>query len=330
MFGLLIAATFILSLCALASHTLNRRHHAMQRMILLGGMVTTLVLPLAAKLTECVDINAIVPTHAFAPAKSVDAGTDAHALLFFAWIVGLALMSIRLGWHAWLVCGIAARSRSLHTKEVAVISSELTLLDADQASRFRLSDEIETPMVIAGARQIVLVPARWFQWSSRLRASSLRHEWRHVQSADAQWGVLVALFRVVLWFHPLAWWVSARWSEECELLADLAATSACDSVDYAHDLLSLAGESHVPALELATAFAPRSQSRLERRLRAVLEGAGHRLPCGRFAIAAVLSAFAAAAVLISALFHSPAKSTAAQLEAEAQTRLEANPFPADR
>jgi len=330
MSGLLIAATFILSLCALASHTLSRRHHAMQRMIILGGMVTTLMLPLAGKLTECVDIKGIVPMHAFAPAKSVNTGADAHTLLFFAWLAGMSLMSIRLGWHAWLVRGIAARSRSLNTKEIAVVSSELSVLDANQTSRFRLSDEIETPMVIAGARQLVLLPAGWLQWSSRLRASSLRHEWQHVQSADAQWGVLVALFRVVLWFHPLAWWVSARWSEECEHLADLAAASAGDSADYARDLLSLAGESHVPALELAAAFAPRSQSRLERRVRAVLEDAGHRLPCGRFAIAVVLSAFAAAAVLISALFHSPAKSTAAQLQAEAQTRLEANPFPADR
>lgn len=158
----------------------------------------------------------------------------------------------------------------------------------------------------------------------------LRHDWRHVSSGDAQWAIVSAARRAGLWFHPLAWWVCAGWAEQCEHLADHAAAAGRPAADYAEELLALADESRPGALAFATAFLPPTRSRLARRVRAVLGDSALNRPCGRALRALVLLAFAVAGLSLAAALAPRVKPTAADLEAEAETRLQANPFPGDQ
>lgn len=331
MLGLLIASTAILGLSAFASQALRSRGHEWQRLVLLAGMTTTLLLPLAGWLALHLPVSQWVHVTVSDPLTPGSNSEEAiwPSAFFLIWLCGVMLMSVRLGWQVWLARGLAKRSCVPGKRELGVISDELALSNATCVHRFRISDEIDTPMVMAGMKQLVLLPVGWSEWIPSLRNSALRHEWRHVRAGDAQWGVVAALLRVVLWFHPLAWWVSARWAEHCEHLADRAASEGGCPAEYARDLLNIVRECRAGSLELATAFAPQSRSRLERRVRALLENSGSGLPCGRLAIAGVLSAFAFAALLITALFTPSQKSPKPLIETEAQTRLEANPFPAD-
>ncbi|MBX7208363.1 MAG: M56 family metallopeptidase [Verrucomicrobiaceae bacterium] len=327
--GFIIAATIILGLAAGGTRLLRGRPHEIQRLVLLTGMITTLLLPVVMELTAVMGLSALVSSCGAPGPGRLLPGGNIQSLFAAVWLGGAVLLGARLCWHVILALRMARRSRAMDDDEVSAVARALDLPRREVARRFRICAGIETPLVLAGLRQIVLLPAAWPRWPAGLQSSALRHEWQHVRTADAQWAVPAALLRVVLWFHPLAWWVCARWAEQCEHLADRAAASGRAAGDYARDLLSLAARAHTGAPAFATAFIPRTRTRLERRIRAVLDDSARSLPCGRIQRLLVLLVFAAAGLSLAALLARPKDSTPADLLGEARTRLAANPFPAD-
>lgn len=327
MTDLFIAATLVLSLATLAALILPGSEA--RRLALLAGIVTTLLLPIAAKLVGLAGLATAADAHRLGASSAVWESSACGRFFVTVWIAGGALMAARLGWQAFLAFRLARLSRALVAGEAAAVCQTLKLPMDEVARRFRIADSIDSPLVLAGPRQTVLLPPTWPRWSASLRASALRHEWRHVLTADAQWAVVAALLRVVFWFHPLARWVCERWAEQCEMLADQAAASGRTRADYAQELLSLATVSCSDAHAFATAFTPRTRSRLERRVRAVLEGTSCGLPCGRIVRLLLLLAFSAAGISLATMLAPRRSIKTGALEAEAQTRLIANPFPAD-
>ncbi len=326
MVAFVIAATIILGLAAAVSALLADRSREAQRFILLAGISTTLLLPFFREAAR------LAPMEAERLASSTFADASAHDLdasLLTIWLAGSALMLVRLLWHLILTVRLRQRSRVLDDGDTAQVSATLSVTSRLIARRFHISDDIDTPMVLAGITQSVLLPASWSQWPVDLKTSALRHEWQHVRGADAQWSVAAALLRVCLWFHPLAWWVGARWAEQCEHLADRAAASGRAAEDYAQELLTLADESRCDGLIFATAFISRSRSRLERRVRAILDESERGLPCGRVLRAITLLAFATVGITLAAALAPRVKGAAADEATDAQMRLLANPFPSD-
>lgn len=329
MIDFVLAATLILGLAACAALLLRGRAREARRLALLAGIVTTLLVPLAAQLAGALGLSASAGPHGLASAAIATVASQLHHTLVGVWLCGAAAMAARLIWQAFLTVRVVKHSRPLGPDETSIVMRTLPVSSGEVACRFRIADAIETPLVVAGNLQTVLLPGVWTHWSAPLQASALRHEWRHVCGADAQWSVLAALLRVVLWFHPLAWWICARWAEECEHLADHAAAHGRVAAEYAEDLLLLATAVRADRVPFATAFVPNQGSRLERRLRAILDDSTRFLPCSRAARLLLVCAFAAAGIMLAVVLAPRPHIVAGELAAEARTRLLANPFPAD-
>jgi beta-lactamase regulating signal transducer with metallopeptidase domain len=78
----------------------------------------------------------------------------------------------------------------------------------------------------------------------------LRHEAAHAQAGDCRTQALFAVLDVVLFWHPLFWWLRREVRFASELLADDAAARAFGRDAYAHALLDLA-DRDVPRLVAA-------------------------------------------------------------------------------
>lgn len=209
------------------------------------------------------------------------------------------------------------------------------------AQRFRLCPQVTTPVVIIGLPSLVVLPPSWAGWPERLQRSALRHEWHHVLQKDAWWYFGARLFRILLWFHPLAWRLTESWEEECEHQADRAAVGAQDPADYADDLLGLAGRDRAAfagALpwQGAPGFLGPRGSQLHRRVKSLLDpraasarGSAHDWLIIPSALALILLTAASCAWTGIRPFPTSSSMRPPAEVQEAQLRLSANPFPAD-
>ena len=328
--GFVIAATLVLALTAGTARFLFGRSSEAQRLVLLGGIVTTPMLPLAMVLGSSLSVRLPAVLCDAGPATASMMDRPLGSLAWALWLAGSVLMILQLLRHAFAVRHWRKAATSLREPDVSFVCQTLCITRDEVTRRFRTTPSGHTPMVLAGKRQVVLLPCDWSGWSPALRRSALRHEWRHLLACDAQWSVVCAVLRACLWFHPLVWWVCARWAEQCEHLADRAAATGRPAADYAEDLLALAGASRQENPAFATAFLPSTRSRLTRRVCALLDDTPHGRPCGRIANAVVVMAFAIVGMTLAVLLATKMKPHTADLELEARTRMQANPFPGDQ
>lgn len=169
---------------------------------------------------------------------------------------------------------------------------------------------------------VVLLPQAWGRWSDETRRAVLLHELGHHASRDPLWRLLALAAGVVYWFNPLVWWLAARLQSQAEFACDARVIGAGFRADrYAHILCDLASHAPSPAIGLA---APCS---LEKRVRMLHSPRGAVAP---LVLALAVIGLAGGALCLTVL---RTRQTAAPGPAyppeEVQTRLTADPFPAD-
>lgn len=173
------------------------------------------------------------------------------------------------------------------------------------------SDRLQVPAALGGRRPAVLVPASLAtQFESGGSGphhapeldAIIEHEVAHVRRGD--WGVnlLQSVADALLWFHPAAWWLSARARREREFACDdLAAGTSEGRLRLARALAELESMRSGPGLALSSAAGP-----LLARVRRLLPGRDlgsrsvSRSP-GRWAGFAVALALAAAAAWVTVI-----------------------------
>lgn len=98
-----------------------------------------------------------------------------------------------------------------------------------------------TPVAVGVLRPAVILPIGWRAWNPETRRAVLAHELAHIRRRDTLISALGRLVKSVLWFHPLAWWVSRHVSELAELACDAAGLeSVGDPAGYSRILLEFA------------------------------------------------------------------------------------------
>ncbi len=105
----------------------------------------------------------------------------------------------------------------------------------------RESADVFSPVAVGVFQPAVLLPETWRDWSSETRSAVLAHEFAHLRRKDTLVAALARLLKCVLWFHPLAWWISRELAELAELACDAAALeSVRDPARYSRVLLQFA------------------------------------------------------------------------------------------
>lgn len=261
--------------------------------------------PVAAAITHAV----VVPSSAGAPivsvaapiaAKAPEASFDFAQWLSLAalglWSVGMCIAAA-IGTHRWRRARQMIRRASAASPELAetmtIVSAEMGLTPAPSV---RVSDDVETPLVVGVARPVVVVPsARFVRLSEDEQRMALAHECAHIRRADLRIGCVPALCEAVFFFHPLARMAAREYALWREAACDAAVIAALDTApgDYGKLLLGL-GVSR-PHVGLAAAGASWSTSNLKRRLLMLTETP---VSTTRSRIAAVVVVVAAAAAII--------------------------------
>jgi beta-lactamase regulating signal transducer with metallopeptidase domain len=144
----------------------------------------------------------------------------------------------------------------------------------------RRSDAIESPMTIGVLHPRVLLPAAAESWSPERLRTVLVHELGHVRRHDILIQLCAQIACALYWWNPLVWIAATRLRIEREHACDdLVLSAGVRPSSYAADLLEVSRSiSSDHAAHAGACMADRS--RMETRLRRILDAAAPRAPLG--------------------------------------------------
>ena len=162
--------------------------------------------------------------------NQLNAWTDTAApILAVGWLVGVAILTVRLLGGAWQLARLRRRS-------VPVVAGELQDRFAELRQRFRLpprvvlhhSAAIGVPTVIGWRRPTVLLPTGSLTTLSLTPLTMLlAHELAHVRRRDTWVNLAQVGIETLLFFHPVPRWISGCVRDEREHCCDDLAIEAC-------------------------------------------------------------------------------------------------------
>jgi beta-lactamase regulating signal transducer with metallopeptidase domain/beta-lactamase class D len=245
------------------------------------------------------------------------------------WIGGVTLHAARLfgGWLAVL---------SLKRKYVITASQEWQQVLARLAGAVGVnrtvvllqSAVVEVPTVIGWLRPVILVPAgAMMGFNPRQLEALLAHELAHVRRFDYLVNLFQSIAETLLFYHPLAWWVSKTIRAEREQACDdLAVAATGDALGYARALVEAevlrCGAAPARSAELAMAVTGGS---LSQRIRRLVAAPDRTYPSPSMALAALavlmmLFIYAGARAVMSRQFGGPEGAMAVPVD-KAETGL---------
>ncbi len=192
------------------------------------------------------------------------------------WIDRLAIayvscMAIIVAWLAW---GAIAAWRSCRCASLApqCLQDELAQIAAGgRLPQLLVSSRVKTAAALGLFRPAILLPAALVEECPRpALCAVLRHERAHIQSGDLWLLALGRLLLVVLFAHPLFWWLRRAIRRDQELLAD-AAAAGDQRHAYAEELLQLVRRTSGPAGLFGAVGIWENSSQLSRRIAMLLQ-----------------------------------------------------------
>jgi BlaR1 peptidase M56 len=168
-----------------------------------------------------------------------------------------------------------------------------------------------TPISVGWLSPVLILPDGWERWSSGHLDAVLTHEQEHLRRRDPliQWFAL--LNRAILWFHPLAWWLTGRLSTLAEEACDAAVLRAGHSPqDYAGYLITMAHAVNRQGRRLNVAGMAMPGSGLPARIRHILEE-GSMTPRSRTRALCTLAFCATSSIICAAVTLAPRPSATA-------------------
>ena len=220
--------------------------------------------------------------------------------LVAAWLCGVLLLGIRLA-AAWRA------TRRVRTAGVLPLPAAWEARVARIARAMRLSAPVrvlqsmavDVPMVIGALKPVVLVPASLLTGMPAAQLELLiAHELAHVRRCDYLLNLLQSLAEVVLFHHPVTWWLSREMREAREQCCDDVAVQALGSPRAYVEALVALEASRTPRL-LATAASGGSLLKRAERLLGPGCPAGGRLTLGVPAAGFAFMAVAAGLIVVS-------------------------------
>ena len=220
---------------------------------------------------KTIDIDALLPQ---SPSGPTDERPGSFPIdIGVVWLAGIALALMRLaGGHLW-AAAVARRATPVTEAEwLADAASAGSALRVGRQVRLLTSHSIDVPAVWGIFRPKLLLPAAAGRWTAAQRRAALVHELAHVRRGDGAFLLVARLAAAVHWFNPLAMLAGAGLRSEQERACDdLVLGTGMNAADYAQSLCEIVQQARRHRLPMWAAPAMGQPSRLEARVRAMLD-----------------------------------------------------------
>lgn len=199
------------------------------------------------------------------------------------YIAGVLLMLLRLQLRIWRGAKLCSRSPEATDQALLALMKKLSRqAGLKWVPVIRYCDRVVVPTVVGILKPVVLMPASLLsQLTTDEITAILNHELAHIRRFDSIVQVAQKTVEAMLFFHPVAWWLSRQINDEREDCCDDWAASVMDSiyrnVDYASALLKvaelcLAGQpSRLASTTTALSVDGANANQLSRRIERVLK-----------------------------------------------------------
>lgn len=162
--------------------------------------------------------------------------------LAWAWMLGSASMLVRMGagfW--WLERRYLAEATAVPSDLQARLDRLARHLGLRTQIRLLASRRAASPLLLGWLKPVVLVPsAAFLHLAPEALEAVLAHELAHLRRRDPLVNLLQGLAEALLFFHPCAWWLSARIRDLREHCCDDEAAALCgDPLPLAEGLAAL-------------------------------------------------------------------------------------------
>src|SRR5579871_2530498 len=190
---------------------------------------------------------------------SISASLNALPWLVEAWLLGVALFSLRSAGGFILLERERRKRSTVVSAYVLEICDELQdRLGIRRAIAYCECGWLQTPAVIGWFRPVVFLPVTALTGLSeeQLRAV-IAHELAHIQRLDPFINVFQVGIETLLFYHPAVWWLNKRIRTEREVCCDEKAVSVCGNpVEYARALTLMEEWREAPSLAMAANRGP--------------------------------------------------------------------------
>ncbi|MBR7800545.1 M56 family metallopeptidase [Undibacterium fentianense] len=179
------------------------------------------------------DEEAAHKAHALGPAARTIAPHTREMILsclpylFAAWILGMLVFLLRfvLGLR-WVSKQIDFAHQDRDPIWSAKLQSMASAMGMQRRIRFGVSDHLEFPVTAGWWRPIVIFPSALLSGMPvELVEALLAHEVAHIKRWDYLVNLFQSLIEIVLFYHPVVWWLSKQIRIEREQIADDLAAS---------------------------------------------------------------------------------------------------------
>ncbi len=155
--------------------------------------------------------------------SQLDSGLRNHvSLIVSVWAVGVALMALRMALGLlWVRARVNHGAQRNDPQWQEKVSNMALSLGISRPIRLGISNEIESPVTAGWWRPMVIVPAALLTgMAPNLLEALLAHELAHVKRMDYLVNLLQSAIEIVLFYHPVVWWLSKQIRIEREQIAD--------------------------------------------------------------------------------------------------------------
>jgi beta-lactamase regulating signal transducer with metallopeptidase domain len=196
--------------------------------------------------------QALPPTPAVAQSLLTSWRAPAARMAVIVWLVGVVLLGTRLavGWmrvQFWRRGGRAVLTPAV-TASFLVLARKLGVRPERVRLLFSRAAGLPGPVALGVFRPVVLLPARLLDRLPLAQIEALlAHELAHIRRHDYLWNLLASALEVMLFYHPVVWFLSRALRAAREECCDELAADVCpDRLVYAR-ALATAAEWHVAA-----------------------------------------------------------------------------------
>jgi beta-lactamase regulating signal transducer with metallopeptidase domain len=234
--------------------------------ILFGSAVQNIPAPLYAGIEHSADASANLSSSIAPSAEPLPISSIVVAI----WSVGVILALLPL---------FVAQLNLLHLARTADAAGDREQLCSRLCERMGIRRRVRVllggkrsmPMTWGILRPRLLLPKEAADWSDEKWRIVLTHELAHVRRLDCLAQLIASLACAMHWFNPLAWLAAGKLAAEREAACDdIVLNLGANGPDYAEELVRIAAQMPLRPVLGAAAIGMARSSKLERRVRAIL------------------------------------------------------------